>query len=362
MVSDLVAHMDRLRWLTCIGFGGALESDLVVLFNADSVAHIIGICSRLIGDLQKWLTIEVDLGFIVPNFFHFYLSSGDVTAEGGSYLPRTFTSKKFLDLRLDPTFIPHTSAMDGGTASFNVQLSANYDRYHNEFPAELAEPLLHWLDLKTFPLRASVGGDWSLSEHTAGKWNATNVGGGSGFYEYRWEHWYSCPSDGGTRYTRGVRCNAWHSAGRGDDYYKVDSLSMRYNPHKITVTVTDRYARGLAAATDTTTVEVRLGGGGGGGHDKCDYVPCYGAPHLEGNYPNPFNPSTVIRFSLPAAREVTLKVYDMTGREVATLADRFFSAGSQSVVFDGSSLASGVYYYTIRSEGHIETRSMQLIK
>ena len=67
-------------------------------------------------------------------------------------------------------------------------------------------------------------------------------------------------------------------------------------------------------------------------------------------------------FSLPAAGAVTLRVYDMAGREVATLADRFFSEGSQSVVFDGSSLASGTNCNTIRSEGHIETRSMQLIK
>ena len=317
---------------------------------------------RFIAGSEKWLAITLDVfraGIVEVKVKHFYMSLDEDIGKAGGYFPRSFTDASNMDRRNDPTFVSHTSALDG--SSFDVELSAHYDHYHNDFPVEFAEPLLHWLDLKTVPLRASIGGHWSLSEHTAGKWNATDVGGGSGFYEYRWEHWYTCPP-GGTRYTRDVRCNAWHSVGRGNDYYRVDSLSMRYSPHKIKVTVTDSYARGLAAVTGIMTVSVEPGDGGGGGFDICDYIPCYDAPHLEGNYPNPFNPSTVIRFSLPEAGEVTLKVYDMAGREVATLADRFFSAGSQSVVFDGSSLASGIYYYTIRSEGHIETRSMQLIK
>ncbi len=328
---------------------------------------------RLTSYADKWLSICLPCspGLLRIDHEHFYISSGEVIAQGGSYLPISFTINDYLYRRDNPTFVPHTSAMDGG--SFDVELSANYNRYHNEFPDELAEPILHWLDLKTFPLHnVSIGGDYFLNEGTRGKWNVYNVGGGSGFYRYRWEHWYTCPPGGGARGTRSVRCNEWQSAGAGDDYYEVDSLSTRWNPHMIRVTVTDRYARFLTAVVDTAFVfaEEGYGGGyyGGGGKGKGglarrdDGLGEDSAPILEDNYPNPFNPSTVIRFSLPAAGAVTLKVYDMAGREVATLADRFFEAGSQSVAFDGSSLASGVYYYSIRTKDHIATRTMLLVK
>ena len=176
------------------------------------VAFSSGRDKVIVGD-GEWLAIEVPIAVATPEFFHFYISPGDAISRGGSFLPYSFTDDAFMERKAHPTYIPHTSALDGGTSSFNVQLSADYDRYHNEFPDELGEPLLHWLDLKTVPLRASIGGHGSLSEHTAGKWNATDVGGGSGFYEYRWEHWYTCPPGG----TRDVRCNAWHSVGRGND-------------------------------------------------------------------------------------------------------------------------------------------------
>ncbi len=324
--------------------------------------------------LTRWLkVIPLPLPNPLDSAWNFYMDTGDVIARAGSYLPLSFTDKPgFHRISIaDPTFIPHSSAMDGG--SFDVELSAHYDRYHNEFPDELTEPILHWLDLKTFPLHnVSIGGDYFLNEGTRGKWNVYNVGGGSGFYRYRWEHWYTCPPGGGARGTRSVRCNEWQSAGAGDDYYEVDSLSTRWNPHMIRVTVTDRYARFLTAVVDTAFVfaEEGYGGGyyGGGGKGKGglarldEELEEDSAPILEDNYPNPFNPSTVIRFSLPAAGAVTLKVYDMAGREVATLADRFFEAGSQSVAFDGSSLASGVYYYSIRTKDHTATRTMLLVK
>ncbi len=83
---------------------------------------------------------------------------------------------------------------------------------------------------------------------------------------------------------------------------------------------------------------------------------------LSQNYPNPFNPSTVIRFSVPKAGNVSLKVYDQLGKEVATLSNGFRNIGSYEVTFDASRLSSGVYFYSFAGEGFSATKKMLLVK
>ncbi|TVQ08086.1 MAG: T9SS C-terminal target domain-containing protein [Balneolaceae bacterium] len=84
---------------------------------------------------------------------------------------------------------------------------------------------------------------------------------------------------------------------------------------------------------------------------------------LHQNYPNPFNLSTVIRYSIPDAAGVKLIVYDITGREVATLVNQSQQAGQYTVQFDGTNLASGVYIYLLQTDGIArQTRKMILLK
>jgi hypothetical protein len=80
------------------------------------------------------------------------------------------------------------------------------------------------------------------------------------------------------------------------------------------------------------------------------------------NHPNPFNPSTSISFNLPEGGQVSLKVFDMSGKEVANLVNSYFDAGRHSVNFDASSLASGVYYYKLTSGNFVTMKKMMLIK
>ena len=80
------------------------------------------------------------------------------------------------------------------------------------------------------------------------------------------------------------------------------------------------------------------------------------------NYPNPFNPSTMIAFTLKSSAPTTLKVYDVVGREVATLVNGQLNAGAHRTMFDARNLASGVYYYRIVSGTFSETRKMLLMK
>lgn len=83
---------------------------------------------------------------------------------------------------------------------------------------------------------------------------------------------------------------------------------------------------------------------------------------LNQNYPNPFNPSTTISFDIPKAEVIELKVFDMLGREVATLVNGFRQAGIYRVDFDASALSSGVYIYRIKAGDFVESKKMTLLK
>ncbi|MBX7044945.1 MAG: FG-GAP-like repeat-containing protein [Ignavibacteria bacterium] len=85
---------------------------------------------------------------------------------------------------------------------------------------------------------------------------------------------------------------------------------------------------------------------------------------LKQNYPNPFNPSTKIQFTINKSSEVSLKVFDVNGREVAELLKGNYSAGTYEAELDGNkySLSSGVYFYTLSTSGYSETRKLNLIK
>jgi hypothetical protein len=83
---------------------------------------------------------------------------------------------------------------------------------------------------------------------------------------------------------------------------------------------------------------------------------------LGANYPNPFNPSTMVTFALPVAGEVRIEVYSMLGERVATLVDEIRSAGNHAVRFDASGLASGTYFTRMSAQGKTFTRRMLLLR
>lgn len=80
------------------------------------------------------------------------------------------------------------------------------------------------------------------------------------------------------------------------------------------------------------------------------------------NYPNPFNPVTNIKFDVANASFVTMKVYDITGKEVTTLVNEYLNPGIKEVTFDASKLSTGIYFYTLLADGFRETKKMMLIK
>ena len=84
--------------------------------------------------------------------------------------------------------------------------------------------------------------------------------------------------------------------------------------------------------------------------------------HLHQNYPNPFNPSTIIRFDLPASRQVKIVVYNLLGEEEDILLNSVRPAGENRIIWNAGSLPEGVYYYRMDTEGFTESRKMILMK
>jgi hypothetical protein len=83
---------------------------------------------------------------------------------------------------------------------------------------------------------------------------------------------------------------------------------------------------------------------------------------LNQNFPNPFNPTTTISFSLPKQSFVSLKVFDLLGREAATVVSEEFSAGNYTKQWNAANIPSGVYFYRLRAGSFTETKKLLLLK
>jgi hypothetical protein len=79
-------------------------------------------------------------------------------------------------------------------------------------------------------------------------------------------------------------------------------------------------------------------------------------------YPNPFNPSTTIKYGIKELTEVQIVVYDILGREITTLVNDEKPVGSYEILFDASNLPSGIYFYRLQAGDYIETKKMVLMK
>lgn len=117
----------------------------------------------------------------------------------------------------------------------------------------------------------------------------------------------------------------------------------------------------ITSTTDSLYVLYNLGGGTVGIRDQ-EFTEVPTSFSLSQNFPNPFNPTTTIQYSLPQAGNVTLKIYNLLGEEVRTLVEDYKQAGKHSVQFNANSLASGIYFYRLQSGSFVETKKMVLIK
>jgi glycosidase len=129
----------------------------------------------------------------------------------------------------------------------------------------------------------------------------------------------------------------------------VDTLKVSLPAYGSAVFVIDNVAHTLVLPLLT-----------GVGKSRSGVIP--GEYGLGQNYPNPFNPATTISYQIRSAGGVTLRVYDVLGREVATLVNGYQPPGTYGVTFDGSRLSSGVYFYRLQSGSFVNTKKMVLAK
>ena len=116
----------------------------------------------------------------------------------------------------------------------------------------------------------------------------------------------------------------------------------------------------IDVGVDSLFVLRNLGGGTVGIKGEVVEVPTDFS--LSQNYPNPFNPTTIIQFSLSQAGDVTLKIYNLLGEKVKTLADEYREAGKHFVQFNANNLASGIYFYQLQAGSFVETKKMILLR
>ncbi len=83
---------------------------------------------------------------------------------------------------------------------------------------------------------------------------------------------------------------------------------------------------------------------------------------LEQNYPNPFNPTTTIHFALPKRAQITIKLFDLLGREIATLVEDKLNGGVHQINFEAAGLPSGLYFYTMKTSGFSASKKLTILK
>jgi len=137
----------------------------------------------------------------------------------------------------------------------------------------------------------------------------------------------------------------------------IDNSSLSCNLAGEQLAMAGTPEKAKVSQTGTERFSIRLASGDGNSNELPVYV------RLKQNYPNPFNPATQIQFELPAQQVVNLSVYDLTGRQVATLVqNESIQAGVHTVSFDATNLSSGVYMYRLQAGSVVLTRKLTLVK
>jgi hypothetical protein len=198
-------------------------------------------------------------------------------------------------------------------------------------------------------LFAGMGGGVFLSANNGISWNAVNTGlTNNTIYALEANRGYLFAATNDGIFMSSNNGAMWISATTG--------FGDRYNPNPLSLTVCGSYlyagGRGIwkRPLSEMTT----------GVNSIVEHVPDRFS--LSQNYPNPFNPSTIFRFALAAKSFVSIKVFDVTGREIAVIVSEELPAGEYSRQWNASALSSGVYFYQLQAGGFSDTKKLMIIR
>ncbi len=237
-------------------------------------------------------------------------------------------------LQENPTIVP--DGLGGAIITWDNLRNSNYDIYAQHVAADAALPI-QLASMSATTLTTGVQLDWTTVSET----------NSLGFYVER-----NAPSTGTFTTLSDLIPGAGTSLQQHQYQWtdaKVTNGSYNYRLRLVDLDGTTTYSNPI-----TVTVSGLLGVG------DTRSLPTQFA--LQQNYPNPFNPSTVINYELPTAAYVHLTVYDMLGKEVATLINGTQDAGYKSVQFSAENLPSGIYAYRLTAGSYVEVKKMAILK
>ena len=312
-----------------------------------------------------WLTINFESIYLISKSQSFSLSDEDKVS--GSYLPRSLVARNsfpynvywvvagMLEIDRDPvnnpTFIPYTSSLDlvNGISKFDTVIQSTSNHFHDEFPSEIVIPLLSkFISISPTIL---ISGSASLKVNQNGSYTA-NASGGFPPYRYQW-YKMEVGNSAAIATASSVKpnlypVNVWMAVGSNgttinlSDVQNFDVKCVVTDANNTSVTSNIIYVSVGSFSASTVASNFSLSEA-----TQKDIVNDENTPaniSINQNYPNPFNPTTTINYQLPVNARITLKVFDVLGREVATLVDGMKEAGSYTATFDGSHFASGMYF------------------
>lgn len=227
--------------------------------------------------------------------------------------------------------IDSTGLPSGFTFFYQMQADKNGLMYGEDYYYLLRRTNTGWVSV---PVPSQIPGTY----YTAFTFDSSNA-----LFAALEEYYYST----GRSLGRGVYFTT--DQGASWTYAGLDSLAVKQllSYGNITYAITDR---GIYILTHSGATAVKLQ----------NQVPLQ--YELSQNYPNPFNPTTAISYQLSAFSHVTLKVYDVLGNEIKTLVNEYKPAGKYTVNFDGSGLASGIYFYRIKAGSFSDVKKLVLLK
>jgi hypothetical protein len=228
-------------------------------------------------------------------------------------------------------------------------------------PTEVVETDQNWDPAANAGAGAWVNDDREIATRTAGSseeitqtWDPAASGGAGDWVN---EERYVLSSDANGRYTDALY-QVWDTGAGAWENEEQDMFG--YNDDGLVESATTQTWSGTEWVNDYRLLQFYEEAGGVGTAVEGEQPA--GRFQLEGNYPNPFREATTIRFTLPAPEHVTLEVFDLLGRRVATLVDAPMTPGRHEVTLEGTGLADGLYVYSLSSGGTRAARTLHVVK